>query len=115
MSHITWRRRSNAPTPEEEYGYDPLFRKKAVEATLRDAGIDPDTYEYVDPPRLLSGTTGAFFTVCELVIESPEWAAFVYWYLNQNDDNEVGVDEEIEELAEEQLEQKLDELGIEPD
>ncbi len=115
MTQITWRRRSNALTPEEEYGDEPLSRQKAVEAALREAGIDPDAYEYVHPPRLLTGTTGAFFTVCELVIENPEWAALVYWYLNQNDDNEVRIDEEIEELAEEQLEEKLDELGIESD
>lgn len=113
MIRITWRRRSSAPTPEEQYENESLSRQKAVETVLQDAGIDPDTYEYVHPPRHLSGTTSAFFTVCELVIENPEWAALVYWYLKQNDANDLVADDEIEKLAEEQLEKKLNEMEVE--
>ena len=113
MTRITWKRRSHAPTPEQEYGDERVLRQEAVESLLQDAGIDPGEYEYVNPPRRLGGATGAFFTVCELVIENPEWAAFAYWYLSQNDDNEVEVDDRIDELADEQLEAKIEELGIE--
>lgn len=95
---ITWRRDSDAPTPEQEV--DTTMRQDAVESILQEQGINPDDVTYQHPPRHLSGDPQPFFTVCSFVLDNVETFIIIYQFLSKDEQNKIVLSEDAKELLE---------------
>ena len=95
---ITWKRDSNAPTPEQEV--DATMRQDAVEDILEEQGIDPDDVTYQHPPRHLTADAQPFFTVCSFVLDNVETFIIIYQFLSKDEQNKIVLSDEAKELLE---------------